>query len=1661
MPGFSVSPLAVVNQIKSNLQDRYESGYPILKELLQNADDAEARRFRLDALSGWPDADNPLLQGPGLLVANDGALTDDDRQGILAFGESVKAADSTAIGKFGLGQKAVFHLCDAFVVHAVGVDEPFTKVINPFLEVEVAGNVTHRWECEVDTDLLRSAAADFGERALLLWLPLRRDGLIPAPDAGFSTIRPDSETIVKELGRTDDLRVLLTALRHLESIEVRRQGETRCSVRVGDTRGRLRGPDDAPPCKRSFRGTIDTGVNDSATFVGREATIQDHDLERLRCSDHWPKTISALRAESEREKGEQHGAVTLLRTEKNATQRSELRISWAVFLPISETQGCVLPIEVADLDRMHLLLHGYFFLDSGRRYIEGLDEPANHSEPADEAGLRCAWNTRLRDTVVLPLVPALLKDALDQGMMTATELAHLTTAIVESDWFKANRTAVCKETALVRVLSGPEVARSGRVAWELAPAGVELRPLPAILAYNPELADKLFDDVHQWAQERNVKLCIDRSASLTAQPMRWTTAELDSLFAALSAQAFQSEPLAAVLTGWLSEAHLNENDLHLLAPHLVRVLRQAMLESTRFAPSDHISNILQHVPRDRLFALPRSVELRAVLRALSKPATAILPVRCEWLQTVDQQPPPSEADLNRFLRALAPLVEGESDNVRRLSDQTTTAAFALLDGHRISQLASQDEFKDIKILRARDPLTGSTVVLSFGESLARSRQRLLFRRAPYVESRLRTVVGALPDLRPLVVDAATDRLSENGEPGIHDLTITANKEVFFHLINATYRFGPEAERARMIRLLSSLEGADDPAALRRLCAGDRNAGALDAALWNGDGLPVEIERIIASILDQRENKFLVPSQIMTELTGAKRREIPIRDLDIPRLEKLIEDRIDAFPKTTEPERRALLKTDLRADLLRRLPIHDRSDGSVGIAEGLFREDGRWPIPERIRGLVVTVRLFDDPEIRSKQEHIIPAWSPGAQIEVVLCQPESHCFQEEILDAISESCRDGAALPSALIGSLRTARWLTVDRRAVAPKELLALPREVDEAADRRLSGSSRYIAAGRLPERIRTHPGFRFAQENLIPDRPSSIAALARMIVFGGLQGRLGAAEDFPIDQFTELARIDADLKLPGWPLLAAVLSSVEDDPDGVRRVAGSFQEVSETEPELAGRHLDALAEVADCDPVHREAAEHAYRHGFEAVAKWTADFRQRVFGNTRVPTKSGGWRSGKEVVVEDNGVAPTHVLAREYASLLPKVNATVGRDEIDAQNGADDVQLDIDELRNKSVDQHRGFLNGWRGRIPEGLVAVYLDIIGRHNLSLHRYRTEEWSRDGNVNHDLGTLRCHMPALFLLEKIGGRSVEVISLSGDRFKAPLDDHTSMAIDVKRKYKLWPGEERRTKIVTLQVRTTAYDQPSLGDRVQDFRKFIEIAVAECLSARAMSALCSILDRAAHVDQATLEDTERLLQDRLPTLLAALKLPAQSNAHHALRRYEAEETRASDDAKVGLKRTLWQSIRERAAAMEVLAAVRVRIKDQGYSGHRVLFELFQNADDAYVQSDSETSDASLRVDFGSTADCRLRIVHWGRPINHLGSNREVSRSLGYDRDLLNMLVMSFSEKRPEEGVTGKFGLGFKCVHLLSDSVGVASGFVALRTVGGIPAGTVARRPASGRKP
>jgi hypothetical protein len=1680
MPEFRVSPISIVNQIKSNLQDRYDSGYPILKELLQNADDAEARRFSLDALPGWPTAANPLLRGPGLLVINDGVFRKDDERGITSFGESGKATDSAAIGKFGLGQKAVFHLCDAFVVYAYGDNEPFSTVVNPFLGVDVDGNISRQWEPPsdsglVDTDLklLRhEVSAEFPDRCLALWLPFRREGLRPAPDVGFSSNFPSASKTIAELANPDELRVLLTALRHLESVEIREHGETRCAIGMDDVRDRLLGPKHWHSGTRYFGGTIKTRPDHSVgQFVGREAMILDGRLAGLRLTPHWPKTISVLGPTPQPEKGEPHGAATLLRASKSAL--SQLRISWAVFLPISEASDIAISLDGNTLGQFRLLLHGYFFLDSGRRQIEGLTTSAKDEEPSDASGLRRAWNSELRDSVVLPLLPALLRDALSSKMVTSAELAQLVAAVAGSEWFQRNRSAICKESALVRVLEAP----SG-IVWRLVSSVNTLRPLPASVIDAPGRIEELFSDIHSWAKAKGTHLVVDKSAALSAEPMRWIADDLGTLFAGISPRAFQSRDLARLLADFLDAAAPGETERSAIGPHLASALRKAMLETLTLAPAEHIKTILAYVPSGLLFALPASVEHRELFRALASARSGVLPVRREWIGDPLRSPRLSSADLKVLLQALQSYVEGDN------ADQAATAALALLvhAEHDVPDLARDPDVAALKVLRARDVRASRPVALSLKALIERSQDGLLFAASVDANRLLPSLAAALPHAALLIVEGNTAQfLRESG--GSTLLLHTAGKESAFALINKASSFGSEDARLRLLeRLKPDVE--DDPAALRRLCAGDVEAGYSSAKLLVLERVHNGIERIATGIANQSQNEFLVPASIAEELKGKLRNYLRIAVLDTANLEALLSNNIAAIARfePTAAEREAFLETELTDHLLLRLPIHARVDGTIGDAGGVFHMTDEWPVPASLEGRVPILQPCLSQKAHERQKRLIPAWSPQSQIEAALSQPQPHLLRNDILRALA-NIPDQAVLGPRL-AALQKTPWLVAEGKPIPPEDVLALPPDVDEAARTVIlkeGDPPPFMPAQKLAIDIREHAGFKHLREWVLPDQQTSFVTLALMIEDSEIVGRLGSADDYPIDDFTTLANDGGDLRLPGWPLLAAVMSSLKGNRDDTSGIIAAFAGLDASDPHSTANHLDSLAAIAEEKGRRGEAARRAYLHGFGVVAKWPEEARQRVFSGSRVPTEGGGWRSGREVIQDGDGIDPKHILARDCATMLGRIDprpadasdvSGVSRDPAATNRRRGEIKtVDLAGLEAKSAEQQRLFLQAWRGRVPSDLVIIYLGLIGRN--APFKQLANEWVADATADVDTlwADLDNHFPRQilypgplleevdqrrFLVEQVAGQHVRAMAMSGDLFDAPLggaDNGIIIGNLHKTPEDIRAADGRARSLITLPVRHIDLSGYGQRDACCILRQFVEAIASDCLwlwMANQQAALQDILDKAVDVDQSTLEETERLLRDRLPTILAELKLPTEYRAQKALREYQNAEGHlhrlsASAQDMEKLKTNLWQAISEPQIAAELLSAVRGKIRDFGYSASRVLFELFQNADDTYWQQDAATKDACFRVEISSEGSGGFRVIHWGRPINHLGPDAKDGRRLGHDRDLLNMLLMNFSEKRPGEGLTGKFGLGFKSVHVLSDSVGIASGFIALRTVGG----------------
>lgn len=107
----------LTTRLKNLLHD-YPEGVGIVKELIQNADDAGAKKIHITfdwqtyEAEKLPDPRLKKLMGPAMLIYNDSTFSDQDFQNIQDLGESGKRENLWKTGRFGVGFNSVYHVTD-------------------------------------------------------------------------------------------------------------------------------------------------------------------------------------------------------------------------------------------------------------------------------------------------------------------------------------------------------------------------------------------------------------------------------------------------------------------------------------------------------------------------------------------------------------------------------------------------------------------------------------------------------------------------------------------------------------------------------------------------------------------------------------------------------------------------------------------------------------------------------------------------------------------------------------------------------------------------------------------------------------------------------------------------------------------------------------------------------------------------------------------------------------------------------------------------------------------------------------------------------------------------------------------------------------------------------------------------------------------------------------------------------------------------------------------------------------------------------------------------------------------------------------------------------------------------------------------------------------
>ncbi|XP_019945613.2 sacsin [Paralichthys olivaceus] len=133
---FGATAPPFIDYLKDILR-RYPDGGQILKELIQNADDAQATKVvfihderSYGTKSLWTD-ELGKYQGPALYAYNNAAFTGDDWEAIQRAGRSDKRNDPNKVGRFGIGFNSVYHITDVPSVFSsvhLGLLDPQEKI---------------------------------------------------------------------------------------------------------------------------------------------------------------------------------------------------------------------------------------------------------------------------------------------------------------------------------------------------------------------------------------------------------------------------------------------------------------------------------------------------------------------------------------------------------------------------------------------------------------------------------------------------------------------------------------------------------------------------------------------------------------------------------------------------------------------------------------------------------------------------------------------------------------------------------------------------------------------------------------------------------------------------------------------------------------------------------------------------------------------------------------------------------------------------------------------------------------------------------------------------------------------------------------------------------------------------------------------------------------------------------------------------------------------------------------------------------------------------------------------------------------------------------------------------------------------------------------------
>lgn len=688
---------------------------------------------------------------------------------------------------------------------------------------------------------------------------------------------------------------------------------------------------------------------------------------------------------------------------------------------------------------------------------------------------------------------------------------------------------------------------------------------------------------------------------------------------------------------------------------------------------------------------------------------------------------------------------------------------------------------------------------------------------------------------------------------------------------------------------------------------------------------------------------------------------------------------------------------------------------------------------------------------------------------------SECIEKDILlDVLQKQpsfyqviiliiANNTSILSSQIISKLQSTQWLlTTNNIPFEPSQVLYAPGLESEIQNILYEVSNTdWITVSQLHHQIRGNQYALKLLNNQLFIKDNDVLKVVGNIISQFTQYHLGefTEDEFPFDNTLVLFSGISNNILPVWKLVYQVVQILGKEKCKKSILPCLLKPIEES------RLINLLGWLSESFKFTDTKAIEIYNQ-YLALAVNSRNFGTAILPNILLLNRLGQWKSPKELCVNIPNIAECHILDATQEDIIK-----IYLNEVSQATQQEIIQQQDEGQKQENTVNLEKYFQDWHYHVYSEAIGAFICLIAKDNKKLKELaQTFLRNRDLDLVYDrlLGTVSSR--SFSVVESTGDTEQVPSLISGDFFTAGKKQGRSESIFVNQL------DKHTTKLILSSLNPSEYNREELSNLLKESaRNLIKNVYQVNDVSEPLDTVWASLTKSEQLDVPV---TRNVILDSAPSIIKFLGVHNKDEQinkillelNKAVSKREEYRTYNKDfssidqnihNLKQQLGRILEDNSPQNTASSALLQAVRDKIKQFGYQLTNIPFEIFQNADDALVELEmmakgqpvsTERQKFILEIDRTKNT---ITMMYWGRPINcfvHPDYPLHDYRAKGFGQDLEKMLSFNYSDKandsnNPETSqVTGKFGLGFKSVHLISREPYVFSNRIAFKIVGGL---------------